>query len=165
MLNQVTQAAGSRPEVTQVSLVSQCGPPVLPSTPVSPLSRKASSRSTGPHPLPLQQGQRMDQPFQLPLEIQGMGATGSQPLAPKEAQHHSEHPEGIPPTTTAWHGHRQEMLNIHTAASPPACAHANKCGLKHGTVVLPLAHELERVAVSSRGSEPHAMCYSRGGMP
>lgn len=42
--------------------------------------------------------------IQLPLETQRMGATRSQPLAPKEVQHHSEHPEGIPPTTTTRHG-------------------------------------------------------------
>ena len=71
MLNQVTQASGSPPEVTRASSLSLRGPWVLPSTPASPLSRRASSRATGPHPLPLQQAQRMDQPSSSPLRCRG----------------------------------------------------------------------------------------------
>lgn len=108
MLNQVTQAAGSPPEVTQISLLSLHGCWVPPSTPASPLNRKAISRATGPHPLHLQQAQKMKQPPSSPLRCRRWMLWETS--APVKAQHCSEHPEDIQLTTTTWHSTAQRCL-------------------------------------------------------
>lgn len=103
--------------------------------------------------------------IQLTLELQRMCSTRSQPVAElrmlsiTQSTQKASHP--LQQHGTAWSGGAQ----ICTAALPWSCAHANKCSFKHKVAVLPLAHELEHTAVSSRASKPHAICYSHRGMP
>lgn len=105
VLNKVTQASGSPPEVTQVSLLSYTQPLGTAEQACISTEQKGQPQSHRSSPSSPPAGSENGPAIQLPLEIQGMGATRRrQPLAPKEAQHHSEHPEGIPPTTTALHG-------------------------------------------------------------
>lgn len=100
---------------------------------------------------------------QLSLEMQEMDAMRN--LSTCEGSALLRAPRRHPTYYNHMAQHSPEVLDIHTTASPQSCGHANKCGLKHETAMLPSVHELEHAAVSSRASKSHAICYSHRVMP